>query len=45
MVLDTLGLKVGNDFVLLRFVAWGATRDVDKEAQKLQVIGTTFDKR
>lgn len=30
-VLDTLGLKPGEDFVLLRFVAWGAYHDVDRE--------------
>jgi len=30
-VLDSLGLKDGEDFVLLRFVAWGAYHDVDRE--------------
>ena len=30
-VLDSLGLKEGEDYVLLRFVAWGAYHDVDRE--------------
>lgn len=29
-VLDTIGLKKGEDFVLLRFVAWGAYHDLDQ---------------
>jgi len=30
-VLDSLGLKEGEEFVLLRFVAWGAYHDVDRQ--------------
>jgi len=30
-VLDNLGLKDGEDFILLRFVAWGAYHDLDRQ--------------
>ncbi len=35
-VLENLGLKDGEDFVLLRFVAWGAYHDVDREGFNIE---------
>jgi hypothetical protein len=35
-VLEGLGLKEGEDFVLLRFVAWGAYHDVNREGFDLK---------
>lgn len=43
-VLDSLGLKEGEDYVLLRFVAWGAYHDVDREGFDIKAKKALIEK-
>jgi len=43
-ILDNLGLKTGEEFVLLRFVAWEAYHDVDREGFDTQAKKTLIER-